>query len=92
MRALKIISYILIIIGALNWALVGIFNFDLVALLFGEMSLVSRIIYIVIGLAAIVSIATTFREILKDKFPPDLKTQTERLAIDLENSGIVRSP
>ncbi len=65
MRALKIISYILIIIGALNWALVGIFNFDLVALLFGEMSLVSRIIYIVIGLAAIVSIATTFREIFE---------------------------
>lgn len=65
MRALKIISYILIIIGALNWALVGIFNFDLVALLFGEMSLVSRIIYVVIGFAAIVSIATTFREIFE---------------------------
>lgn len=65
MRALKIISYILIIIGALNWAMVGIFNFDLVTMLFGEMSLVSRIIYVVIGFAAIVSIATTFREIFE---------------------------
>ncbi len=65
MRALKIISYILIIIGALNWALVGIFNIDLVALLFGEMTLFARIIYILIGFAAIVSIATTFREIFE---------------------------
>ncbi len=65
MRVLKIISYILIIIGALNWALVGIFNIDLVALLFGEMTLFARIIYILIGFAAIVSIATTFREIFE---------------------------
>ncbi len=65
MRALKIISYILIIIGALNWALVGIFNIDLVAFLFGEMSVAARIIYVVIGFAAIVSIATTFREIFE---------------------------
>ena len=63
MRALKIISYILVIIGALNWGLVGLFNLDLVALIFGDMSLLARIIYIAVGVSAIVSIATTFREI-----------------------------
>lgn len=65
MRALKIISYLLIIIGALNWGLVGLFNFDLVALLFGEMSLLARIVYIAVGVSAIVSISTTFREIFE---------------------------
>lgn len=65
MRALKIISYLLIIIGALNWGLVGLFNIDLVALLFGEMSLIARIIYITVGVSAFVSIATTFREIFE---------------------------
>ncbi|MBS6603830.1 MAG: DUF378 domain-containing protein [Brachyspira sp.] len=65
MRTLKIISYIFIIIGALNWGLVGLFNIDLVALLFGEMSLIARIIYITVGVSAFVSIATTFREIFE---------------------------
>ncbi len=65
MRTLKIISYIFIIIGALNWGLVGLFNIDLVALLFGEMSLIARLIYITVGVSAFVSIATTFREIFE---------------------------
>ena len=65
MRTLKIISYIFIIIGALNWGLVGLFNIDLVAILFGEMSLIARIIYITVGVSAFVSIATTFREIFE---------------------------
>lgn len=63
MRALKIISYILVIIGALNWGLVGLFNIDLVALLFGEMTLAARIVYILVGLAAIISVITSYRDI-----------------------------
>ncbi len=63
MRALKIISYILVIIGAINWGLVGLFNIDLVALLFGEMSLISRIVYGLVGLSAILSIITSYRDI-----------------------------
>ena len=47
---------ILVIVGALNWGLVGAFNFDLVASLFGQMSIVSRIVYIIIGLSAVVKI------------------------------------
>lgn len=41
------------IIGAINWGLVGFFKFDLVAFLFGEMTLISRIIYAVVGLCGL---------------------------------------
>lgn len=41
------------IIGAINWGLIGFFRIDLVALLFGEMSMLSRIIYSVVGLSGL---------------------------------------
>ena len=50
----------LIIIGGLNWALVGILNFDLVAFIFGSGSLLARIVYVVIGIAAVCSIPALF--------------------------------
>ncbi|HHX64612.1 MAG TPA: DUF378 domain-containing protein [Chloroflexi bacterium] len=50
------IALILLIIGGLNWLLVGLFGFDLVAAIFGEMSALSRIIYILVGLAALYTI------------------------------------
>jgi uncharacterized membrane protein YuzA (DUF378 family) len=53
MRALNVITLILLIVGGLNWLLVGAFNFDLVASLFGEMSPLSRIVYVLVGLSAI---------------------------------------
>ena len=53
MKVLKIIAMILVIVGGLNWGLVGIFNFDLIAAIFGAMSTLSRIIYTLVGLAAI---------------------------------------
>ena len=43
----------LVIIGAVNWLLVGIFRFDLVAFLFGDMSWVSRIVYALVGIGGI---------------------------------------
>lgn len=49
------ISLVLLIIGGLNWGLVGLADFDLVAAIFGEGSLLSRIVYILVGLAAIVA-------------------------------------
>jgi len=55
-KALMWIAWILVVIGGLNWGLVGFFNFDLVAMLFGTMSTVSRIIYDLVGIAAIVMI------------------------------------
>ena len=43
----------LVIIGALNWGLVGIFNFNLVSFLFGDMTTLSRIVYILVGISAL---------------------------------------
>ena len=47
------IALALMIIGALNWGLVGAFGFDLVAAIFGEMSALSRIVYVLVGLAGL---------------------------------------
>ncbi|MHB1628321.1 MAG: DUF378 domain-containing protein [Bacilli bacterium] len=56
-------TLVLIIIGALNWLLVGLFQFDLVAAIFGgQAALLSRIIYTLIGLAGIYSIGLLFRD------------------------------
>lgn len=68
MHILKIISYIFVIIGALNWGLVGLFNFDLVALLFGEMTLLARIIYIIVGVSAIIFLLTSYRDIFEKRY------------------------
>lgn len=57
------ISLILVIIGAINWLLVGLFGFDLVAYICGgEASVVSRIIYTIVGIAGLWSISLLFRE------------------------------
>ena len=57
------LALILIVVGALNWGLVGIFQFDLVAAIFGGMSgVVSRIVYMLVGLAGIRGITMLFRK------------------------------
>ena len=56
MRAINTVTLLLLIIGGLNWALVGLFGFDLVATIFGEMSALSRIVYVLVGISAIVQI------------------------------------
>lgn len=43
----------LVILGAVNWLLIGIFRFDIVALLFGELSFLTRAVYTIIGLAGL---------------------------------------
>ena len=53
MKAVDIIALILIIIGAINWGLIGFFQFDLVAAIFGDMSTFSRIIYAIMGIAGL---------------------------------------
>ena len=53
MKTATWIALILLIVGGVNWLLVGAFNFDLVATLFGDMSPLSSIVYIVVGLAAL---------------------------------------
>lgn len=56
MKTLYYIALTLVIVGALNWLLIGLFKFDLVATLFGTMSLLSRIVYSLVGLGGIISI------------------------------------
>lgn len=56
MKVLYYIALTLVIIGALNWLLIGLFEFDLVATLFGEMSLFSKVIYSLVGVCGIISI------------------------------------
>lgn len=53
MSTLKMVAIWLLIIGGLNWGLVGLLDLDLVALLFGEMTLLSRIVYILVGGSAL---------------------------------------
>ena len=49
----------LIVIGGVNWGLVGAFNFDLIAFLFGQMTTLTRIIYILVGLASVWAVVSS---------------------------------
>jgi uncharacterized membrane protein YuzA (DUF378 family) len=53
MKALNIMTLILVVVGGANWGLVGLFGFDLVAALFGTGSLLSRLVYILVGASAV---------------------------------------
>ena len=53
MKSLDITTLTLLIVGGLNWGLVGAANFDLVATLFGQMSPLSRVVYLLVGLSAL---------------------------------------
>lgn len=57
MKALNTIVLILVIVGGLNWGLVGVAEFDLVAAIFGEGSAVARVVYTLVGIAAIWAIS-----------------------------------
>ena len=52
-NALSLIAFILLVIGGLNWGLVGLFGFDVVAYIFGEMSAISKVVYVLVGLSAL---------------------------------------
>ena len=56
MKALNVVTLVLLIVGGLNWGLVGLFGFDLVATIFGEMSPLSRIVYVLVGVSAVAQI------------------------------------
>ena len=53
MKTLDTLATALLVVGGLNWGLVGAAQFDLVATLFGPMSLLSRIVYVLVGLSAV---------------------------------------
>ena len=53
-------ALVLSVLGALNWGMIGLFNFDLVATLFGSMTIVTRTIYTLVGIAGLVNIMLFF--------------------------------
>lgn len=52
-KLLNYLALILVIIGAVNWGLIGLIKFDLVAFLFGNLTLLSRIVYILVGVSGV---------------------------------------
>ena len=57
MKAINCLALTLVIIGALNWLLVGLFKFNLVDSIFGSLSILARIVYVIVGIAGLWSIA-----------------------------------
>ena len=57
MKALDYTVLTIVLIGAINWGLIGFFDFDLVSTLFGQMSILTRIIYAVVGIGGLYAIS-----------------------------------
>lgn len=55
MNYLRYVAYALVLTGALNWGLIGLFDFNLVSALFGDMTTITRIIYSLVGISALAS-------------------------------------
>lgn len=62
MKIIDKIALVLIIIGAINWGLIGLFNFNLVSLLFGDMTVLSRIVYSLVGISGLWGIKLLFED------------------------------
>lgn len=60
MKVIDKIALILVIIGAINWGLIGFFNFNLVEIIFGNMTIIARIIYALVGISGLWAIKLLF--------------------------------
>ena len=58
MKALNLLAVTLLVVGGLNWGLVGTTGFDLVRAIFGDMTLLSRVVYTLVGAAAVYQLVT----------------------------------
>ena len=58
MKALHVVTWILIVVGALNWGLVGLFDFNLVMKILGGAPAILKLVYILVGISALVEIFT----------------------------------
>lgn len=68
MKAINLVTLLLIIIGGINWLLVGAFQFDLVAAIFGgQDAALARIVYVLVGLSAIYQLVPFFRAMSSDE-------------------------
>ncbi len=57
MKVIDYLALILVVIGAINWGLIGFFSFDLVKLIFGDMTLLSRIVYALVGISGLYALS-----------------------------------
>ncbi len=62
MKALHMVAFLLVIIGGLNWLLVGLGNWDLVAMIFGAGTTIARVVYVLVGLSAVYLLVTHKKE------------------------------
>jgi uncharacterized membrane protein YuzA (DUF378 family) len=73
MKALNIITLVLVIVGAVNWGLVGLFQFDLVAAIFGgQDAVLARLVYIVVGLCGLYQLVPLGRALSGNDSNPQL--------------------
>lgn len=63
METIQKTALVITIIGALNWLLIGLFEFDLVASIFGELSFLTKLIYILVGIAGLINIGILFEHL-----------------------------
>jgi uncharacterized membrane protein YuzA (DUF378 family) len=67
MKTLNLITLLLVIVGGINWLLVGAFQFDLVAAIFGgQDAVLARIVYLLVGLSALYQLVPLFRAMSSD--------------------------
>lgn len=63
METIQKIALVFTIIGAINWGLIGLFDLDLVATIFGDMTMLSRIVYGLVGICGLINIGILFSHI-----------------------------
>ena len=63
MQIIQKIALVFTIIGAVNWGLIGLFDFNLVNMLFGEIEMLEKIIYIIVGICGLINIGILFTEL-----------------------------
>ena len=62
MQTLQKVALVLIIIGAINWGLIGLFDFNLVETLFGTDNVMTKIVYVLVGISGIIDISLLFND------------------------------
>ena len=60
MKIIDRIALVVVIIGAINWGLIGVFNFNLVDMIFGDMTIIARIVYALVGISGLWAIKLLF--------------------------------
>lgn len=62
MKALQVVTFLLTVVGALNWGLVGLFDFNLVQALVGSVNGAEKVVYVLVGLSAVYVVVTGWNE------------------------------